>query len=131
MPIEALRALLQHSQIGQARSSVLNPLQWMLVILVGGIISARLAQAPEWVTLMLGGLIVVVAILACAFYAYFALTNPDALRSEHYSLSKLAIEHGLIGDSLTGMAERSQTPAGPTEPIITITKRLSTSEDNE
>lgn len=31
--------------------------------------------------------------------------NPDALRSESYSLSKMAIERGLVGDSISGVAQ--------------------------
>lgn len=35
-------------------------------------------------------------------YVYCLLYDRDALRSERYSLQKMAIEHGMIGDSKTG-----------------------------
>jgi hypothetical protein len=40
-----------------------------------------------------------------AFYMYFAVKNPDALRSEKYTLSKMAIEKNLIGDDKVGLQE--------------------------
>lgn len=36
-------------------------------------------------------------------YLYFMFTDKDALRSETYSIQKLAIERGLRGDDLTGV----------------------------
>ena len=45
----------------------------------------------------------------CSDHAYFVafsyclVKDRDALRSETYSLHKIAIEHGLVGDSITGV----------------------------
>ncbi len=39
-------------------------------------------------------------------YLYFMFKDPDALRSENYSLEKLAIQRGLAGDSTSGPHER-------------------------
>jgi hypothetical protein len=58
--------------------------------------------------------IVLVAVIALygTAYVFCLLKDRDALRSESYSLHKLAIEQGLLGDSTTGMfapeAESSQ-----------------------
>ena len=38
-------------------------------------------------------------------YVYYALKNPDALRSERFTLSKMAIEKNLIGDDKAGLLE--------------------------
>ena len=49
------------------------------------------------------------ATLAAAIALYFIafsfclIKDRDALRSETYSLHKIAIEHGLTGDSITGV----------------------------
>ena len=40
-------------------------------------------------------------------YIFCLFTDKDALRSENYSISKLAIEKGIIGDNITGMVEPS------------------------
>jgi hypothetical protein len=41
---------------------------------------------------------------ACG-YVFFSYRDSDALRSERYSLSKMAIEHRLVGDNTTGLVE--------------------------
>jgi hypothetical protein len=38
-------------------------------------------------------------------YVYFALRDPDALRSESFALRKMAIQKGIIGDDLMGHVE--------------------------
>jgi hypothetical protein len=38
-------------------------------------------------------------------FAYFAWKNPDLLRTEQYTLTKLAIEHRLSGDDKAGIRE--------------------------
>jgi hypothetical protein len=99
----ALNYLLQQANIGQSRSSVLNPLQWMLVILVFGIGVCLLCHAPLWLVILFAIMLALVLILFLIAYVYFARVNPDSLRSEQFSLSKLAIEKGLVGDSLSGL----------------------------
>ena len=47
------------------------------------------------------------SVLTCILaYGYFAVKNPDALRSESYSMGKMVIEKGVIGDSTTGPVKR-------------------------
>lgn len=50
-------------------------------------------------------------LLYASSYIFFALTDPDALRSEKYKLQKMAIEQGLYGDSGIGLLEPAT--AGP------------------
>jgi hypothetical protein len=92
----------RQSEIGQSRSSVLNPLQWGLVILIGGAVGSHLAGSPQWITTLLALAVVANFILFIFAYIYFMAKDPDALRSESYSLSKLAIQRGLIGDNIHG-----------------------------
>jgi hypothetical protein len=99
----SLNYLLQQANIGQSRSSVLNPLQWMLVILVFGVVACLLCHAPLWLVILFAGMLALVFVLSLLAYVYFARVNPDSLRSEQFSLSKLAIEKGLVGDSLAGL----------------------------
>lgn len=44
-------------------------------------------------------------LLLLGSYIYFMRRDPDALRSESYSLQKLAIEKGIFGDNLVGMID--------------------------
>lgn len=99
----SLSYLLQQANIGQSRSSVLNPLQWMLVILIFGIAVCLPFHSPNWLIILFAAMLVSVLVLFLAAYVYFAWTNSDALRSEQFSISKLAIERGLVGDSLSGL----------------------------
>jgi hypothetical protein len=99
----SLGYLLQQANIGQSRSSVLNPLQWLLVILVAGVAICLLFHSPSWLIGLFAVMLILVLCLFLGSYIYFARTNPDALRSEQFSLSKLAIEKGMVGDSLAGL----------------------------
>jgi hypothetical protein len=117
--------LLQQANIGQSRSSVLNPLQWMLVILVFGIAVCLLGHAPLWLVILFAILLALVLALFLVAYVYFARVNPDSLRSEQFSLSKLAIEKGLLGDSLAGLRPsttvlREDSPVVPKDPTPTL-----------
>jgi hypothetical protein len=48
-----LDSIYKQAGIGQSRSSVLNPLQWMLVILVGGLALSLGLHAPSWLLVFL------------------------------------------------------------------------------
>jgi hypothetical protein len=102
---QALQSLINQASIGQSRSSVLNPLQWLLVILIAGNCLSLSLHSPLWLLAILTGGIVLALLLFFGAYIYFGKTNSDALRSENYSLTKLAIQHRLIGDSLAGVRE--------------------------
>ena len=76
---------------------------------------------------MINALAVAVGIVLAVFifgFIYLLFKNPDALRSEHYSLSKLAMEKGLLGDSVRGLLE-SQTV------LSTATKSEGNSEEQQ
>jgi len=127
MPISHL---LQQANIGQSRSSVLNPLQWLLVILVAGIAVCLSLHSPSWLITLFAVLLVLTFVLLFSFYIYFARTDPDALRSEQFSLSKLAIQKGLVGDSIMGLQPSHLTiSTGTTEAIpVNPTPRLPSAE---
>ncbi len=111
-----LRALLHRSDIGRSRSSITNPLQWALVILIGGIAAASEVHASAWIVSAMVIVFLVVVGLFLYAYIFFMHTNPDALRSEQFTLAKLAIEKQLIGDSVRGLIEQVITePASQDE----------------
>src|SRR5262249_35549561 len=82
-----------------SRSDVLKPLAWLIGLLIAA--AALLVfsgKAPDWLLVTIGvSLAASVAIYVVA-YCYCLIKNPDALRSEKYSLHKMAIEHGIYGD---------------------------------
>jgi hypothetical protein len=56
-------------------------------------------------------------------YVFFALTDSDALRSEKYKLQKIAIEHGLLGDSVTGLFDPAEETAGGNQKNVQIERK--------
>ncbi len=102
-----IQSFLSHSDAKGTRSTALHSLQWALGLLLAALPHTILAKAPEW---MLVALLVAIAIVLAVFlgaYIYFLVRNPDALRSEQFTLSKLAIEKGLVGDNISGFTDPS------------------------
>lgn len=62
-----------------------------------------------WLTISMLCFALLVGVSAIVAYFYFAKTEPDSLRSERFSLSKMAIEKGIIGDNTTGTFEEIET----------------------
>ena len=74
---------------------------------------------PGWLAGTVGALCIFSIVLYIVAYIFFALTDKDSLRSERYSIQKLAIEKGFVGDDKLGyMPVRSingKTLAAPTQ----------------
>jgi energy-coupling factor transporter transmembrane protein EcfT len=110
--IHKLESLLRQARIGESRSSVINPLQWTLVVIIFALFLFLEAKAPMWLlgtTAAASGFVLLLLVFA---FVYFMFKDPDALRSEKYSLVKTAIEKKLVGDSLTGLREVMETFEG-------------------
>jgi len=103
--LEYFRSLLQQAKIGYSRTSALNPVQWIFVISTGGLIGALSWHAPTWVLILFGAFSSLTIILFAYSYVFFMHKDSDALRSERYSLSKMAIEKGLLGDDIKGLLD--------------------------
>jgi hypothetical protein len=86
--------LSRQSNIGQSRSSILNPLQWMTVILVGGLATFVFAHAPAGLTILLAVLLSLTFVLFSVAFIYFMIREPGTLRSEMYALLKGAMDRG-------------------------------------
>jgi hypothetical protein len=101
--IELFRSLLQQATAQGSRANALNPLAWAFGLSLSALlIAARIPSVPQWLLVLLG---IAVAGTGLAFLvAYFILlfVDRDALRSERFTLSKLAIEKSVTGDSLRG-----------------------------
>jgi hypothetical protein len=91
---------------------VINPLQWTFVISLAALLFSLPFHPPLWLLIFFASVVGVVVLLLIASYLFFMFTNPDALRSEKYSLVKTAIEKRLVGDSLTGLREVIETFEG-------------------
>jgi hypothetical protein len=72
-------------------------------------------QAPTWLSIVFATFTGLPILLFLAAYIFFMIRDPEALRSERYSIQKMAIEKGLIGDDLHGLIEPSE---GTTQPSL-------------
>ena len=62
-------------------------------------------MAPRPVVALFGLLCSVAFLIECGAYLYLLRHDRDALRSERFSLEKLRIQKGLMGDSVSGFRE--------------------------
>jgi hypothetical protein len=82
----SVKDFLRLADIGRSRSSSLNQLQWMIAILIAGILAFQLAHAPSWLTILLAVLLTVDFALFSTAFSYFMVKRRHALRSEAFDL---------------------------------------------
>lgn len=103
MAIVGMKELFARSDASGSKSTVLKPLTWFLSLIIGGLLFLLKFEAPNWI-IVLFSIIISISILFFFFaYIYCLFYDRDALRSESYSIQKMAIEKGVIGDNVTGV----------------------------
>lgn len=114
-------ANLQEALSKGTRSTVIKPLGWLIALCISGSMGVFYSHGPPWIGAMLGVFAAITILVYLFFYIYFAFKDPDALRSESYSIQKLALEKGILGDSTTGdIRLKDVTPAAPEDKDILI-----------
>jgi len=103
--IPLIRQLFERLSASGARTSVLHPLQWVIGLILAGLSIILIVDGPMWVIIALVVCLVLVVLTFISAYIYLLPRDLDALRSERYGLSKIALEKGLIGDNITGLLE--------------------------
>lgn len=99
------RELLSRSTADGSRTNALNHIQWMIAAFLVVFMIAALSGLASAVLLFIGSITVLLVISYLITHFYFAIKNPDALRSEKFTIQKMAIERGIIGDSKSGTRE--------------------------
>ncbi len=66
--------------------------------------------------MLVGAAILLISILSA--YFYFMVNDPDALRSESFKLSKMALEKGKMGDSIVGLVDVNALSNEPRSPRV-------------
>ena len=103
-PIQLIKAFLEQATAQGSRSTVLRPLAWLVAICAGASLAAVEFHAPTWIIVLFGVSAGLGIALYLGSYIYCLATGKeDLLRSETYSMQKLAIEKGFVGDSLAGV----------------------------
>jgi hypothetical protein len=111
-----LRTFFEQASSHGYRSTVMKSLAWIITILFCGCLTGFSIGAPLWFCIPDSVLLWFAIVLYLSAYLYCLIKQPDALRSERYSLSKMAIEHGIVGDNIQGEIElnpRKPLDAGP------------------
>ena len=113
LPHKLTSAFWERAQEQGSRSTVLRPLGWLIALCGSGLLgAAALAGYHPVLTSMFGiafGLSVSMYLFA---YAYCLFKSPENLRTERYSIQKLAIERGFVGDAMAGIFRPEDTAAG-------------------
>jgi Na+/pantothenate symporter len=97
-----IHQLFQKSDSSGSRSTILKPLTWLISLLIGGLLLTLSINPNSWLIFYFVSFITIA--LIAFFYVYFfcLYKNPDAIRSEKYSIQKMAIEKGIYGDNISG-----------------------------
>jgi hypothetical protein len=102
--IQLIKAFFEQATAQGSRSTILRPLGWLIAICAAATLTAVELKAPNWIIFLFGISSALGILLYLAAYIYcLAINKPDLLRSETYSIQKLAIEKGFVGDSLAGV----------------------------
>lgn len=104
-PQSLLSEFWQSAVADRSRSTALKPLGWLGTLLAFSLLAAIRIGAPTWVLWVCGGGLALTVLLYIAAFIYLLFKDRDALRSEKYSIQKLAIEKGLVGDSTRGLLD--------------------------
>ena len=109
---QMLTAMREQMNATLSRSDVLKPLAWLVGLLLFASVAMVLAKAEP--VIQYGCLVTtaLTVVLYAGAYLFCLKHDRDALRSEKYSINKMAIEHGLLGDSVTGIFEASEIASG-------------------
>lgn len=101
-----------------ARSNAIVSLLWLCFLTFCSTITYGIWGEKEFVLYFLLSFLSIEILAIIGAFWYFAVKNPDCLRSETFTLSKLAIEKGQIGDTTRGLIDQSQARIIDTESVV-------------
>lgn len=107
-----IRAFLEQATAKGTRATVLKPIGYMMGILVSATLASFYLEAPYWLGVMFAAFCGLAMLLYLSAYVYCLIHDRDALRSETYSIQKLAIEKGFVGDDIVGRLKPTEPTGG-------------------
>lgn len=110
----SLRDFFEQTDANGTRTTALHPLLWGIGIFSAAITGILKAGAPDWLLVIVTALFFLCSVTFIGAYLYFMFKNPDALRSERFTLNKMAMERGFIGDDYAGLS----APPDPNIPLL-------------
>ena len=100
--------LLSQALSSGSRSTVLKSLGWLIALMTTGAIGSMAMTGTNWLSVMFGIFLTMAVLLYLGAYVFFAVKDPDALRSETFSLKKMEIESAYRGDDGQGILPPSE-----------------------
>lgn len=113
---DLIKQFLQHAEAKGSKATAVTPAGWITAATIAAFLGALKFSPHPYVLIGLGAAMGAAIINFFASYWYFVLNNPEMLRSEKFTLTKLAIEHSAKGDNVTGIIDRVDLPRLPPPP---------------
>jgi predicted neutral ceramidase superfamily lipid hydrolase len=107
-PLKLIEALLQQAIAEGSRSTALKPLGWLLAMLLPSTLLSVWEKSSLWLAVFLAIVSMVVFAVYIGAFLYLLVHDRDALRSETYSLRKMAIQQGAAPDSVAALMESDE-----------------------
>lgn len=101
MAVELFR-MLSEANVKATRSTALRPLVVVFISLIIATLAGAREKLTGWIVVSMGIAAALAFLALLVAYFYLLVKDRDCLRSEKYTLTKLAIEHGLLGDDVVG-----------------------------
>ena len=105
--ISVLSTLKSQMSANANRTDILRPLTWLILILLVFILFLFKINADFRLLVASFLFVATIMIIFVMVYLICLFRMPDALRSESYSLQKMAIEQGFFGDNVSGIFLRN------------------------
>lgn len=106
-----IKLFLEQASAKGSKSTVLKPLYMMMAVCIAGVFTTFHFSFPLWSSYFFAFFTCMTMCVYLAAYVYCIFKHPDALRSESYSIQKLAIQKGFVGDDLTGVVHVTASSA--------------------
>ena len=124
-------SVLQQALASGSRSTVLKPLGWLIALTLAGAISAFKFNPDIWFSDVLGGMCIASIVLYIVAYVYFGITDKDALRSETFSIQKMAIQKEFVGDDQVAYIPIKNTSASAQQIALPTKESVAVNEGDQ
>lgn len=104
-----IKAFMQQANATGSKSTILKPLGWMMAICISATLTSTYFKSETYIVNIFLGFSILTMILYFTTYIYCLINDRDALRSETYSIQKMALEKGFVGDNMSGIKDFSNT----------------------
>jgi hypothetical protein len=101
-----------------AKSTAMSPILWLIAVVFSG--TGTLYWATQEINIVYCGLFFIFCLLVYAMkcYDFFMKNDPDRLQSERFSIKKMELQQGQIGDNTSGLINQSQARIIDTESVV-------------